>query len=152
VSSSIQQESKVIPISSRAPVVASPQRFKAQNFLQSVGFALSGIRKIFETERNFRIHLVIGALVVATALLLQVNILEWGILMLCMGLMIAVEALNTAIEYTVDLMTGGIYHEKAKFAKDAAAGACLITAFTVAVVGSCIFVPRLWLLLGRFLG
>lgn len=141
-----QQESKVIPISSRAST-ASPQRFKAQNFLQSVGFALSGLRKIFETERNFRIHLIMGGLVIAAGLLLGVTVQEWGILMLCMGLMMAVEALNTAIEYTVDLMTGGIYHEKAKFAKDAAAGACLITALTVALVGLCIFVPRLWLLL-----
>jgi diacylglycerol kinase len=142
-------ETKVIPISSKIQA-ASPQRFKAQSFAQSFGFAVNGLRKIFETERNFRTHLLIAGLVVVAGITLQVNIWEWAILALCMGLMITVEAMNTAVEYTVDLMTGGIYHEKAKHAKDAAAGACLVMASAVAITGACVFVPHLWQQLQRF--
>lgn len=143
VTTSTQQEAKVIPISSRA-AVPSPQRFKAQNFLQSVRFAISGLIKTFQTERNFRTHLLIAGLVVVTGILLGVNALEWGLLSLCMGVMITAELFNTALEVTVDLLTGGIYHEKAKIAKDAAAGACLVTAIAVAISGACIFIPHIW--------
>lgn len=143
MSSTTQSEAKVIPITHRAPLT-SPQRFKAQNFGQSLGFALQGCQRALETERNFRIHLLIAVGVVAVGLYLQVNAMEWGILSLCMGLMMAVEALNTAVEYTVDLITGGIYHEKAKHAKDVAAAACLIMAISVAITGACIFIPHIW--------
>jgi diacylglycerol kinase len=148
VTTSTQSDAKVIPISNRT---ASPQRFKTKNFAQSVGFAVSGLRNAIETERNLRTQLVIAALATVAGVLLRVSLMEWSLLVLCMGVMMAVETLNTAIEYTVDLMTGGIYHEKAKAAKDAAAGACLLTAITVAGVGACIFVPHLWQLLQRVL-
>jgi undecaprenol kinase len=142
-----QSETKVIPISSRATM---PPSFKSKNFAQSVGFALNGLRLAFKSERNLRTQAGLAALTIAAGVLLGISPVEWAILVLCMGVMMAVETLNTAIEYTVDLMTGGIYHEKAKAAKDAAAGACLLTAATVAATGACIFVPQLWQLVQRW--
>ena len=138
-----QPESNVIPITHRVSI-ASPQRFKAHNFAASLQFAIHGLFRILQTERNFRIHLGLTLLVVSAAAYFQVSLAEWAILALCIGLMLAVEALNTAIEYTVDLITGGIYHETAKHAKDAAAGACLLVAISTAIVGACIFLPHLW--------
>lgn len=146
----IQPESNVIPITAHRGSVSSPEKFKARNFAESVGFALNRIARLVKTERNFRIHLVIMGLVLSVGCYFQLKPTEWIILTVCIGLMLAVEALNTAIEATVDLMTGGIYHEMAKHAKDTAAGACLIMAFSVSIVGACVFLPHLWQKLQHF--
>lgn len=142
VPTSLQSESKVIPIASRtAGAASSPGTFKTRHCGQSLRFALKGVLNVFQQERNFRRHVLIAGLVIVAGLLYHITVFEWAIVSVCIGLMLAVEALNSAIEYTVDLITGGIYHEKAKLAKDAAAGACLLTAIMSVMTGLCIFIP-----------
>jgi len=117
-------------------------RFKAAHFIQSLGFATQGISFVFKTERNFRTHSVLAVLVLLSGLALHLHLWEWGIISVCIGLMLAMELFNTALEHAVDLMVGNLYHEKAKRAKDAAAGACLAMAVCVSLAGLCIFVPH----------
>lgn len=128
-----------------APTPQHP--FKSRNFFHSLGFALNGLKAVFDTERNFRTHTVITVLVSVAAWYFHVSPIEWAILIFCMMLMMTVEVLNTAIEYLVDMIVGGAPNEKAKFVKDIAAGACLITAIGVAFIGSFIFLPHLFRLL-----
>lgn len=84
----------------------------------------------------------IALLVLIAGFLLGVSRLEWIIIILVVGLVLAAEALNSAIEKVVDLASPG-QHELAKRAKDLGAGAVLITAITAALAGLLIFVPRL---------
>jgi diacylglycerol kinase (ATP) len=70
---------------------------------------------------------------------------EWVVLTLTIGLVLAAEGFNTAIEATVDLATRD-RHPLARIAKDVAAGSVLICALTAVVVGVLIFGPRLWAL------
>lgn len=122
----------------------TPQHpFKSRSFLHSVGFALNGLKTAFQSERNFRTHAVMVVLVSATGAYFQVRPVEWAILILCMTVMMAVEGLNTALEYLVDMWADGVYNEKAKLVKDIAAGACLLTAIGVAVAGGLVFLPYL---------
>ena len=65
---------------------------------------------------------------------------------LCIGMVLATELINTVTELAVDLLTQR-YHPMAKLAKDAGAGAVLITALASVAVGVAIFGPRLWRLL-----
>ena len=58
------------------------------------------------------------------------------------GLVIALELVNTAIESVVDLVTTE-RKPLAKTAKDTAAGAVLVAAIMAAIVGLIIFVPRI---------
>ena len=122
----------------------TPQHpFKSRSFLHSLSFALNGLRAVFQTERNFRSHLAIAVAVASAACVFQVSLPEWGVLIVCMTLMVTVEALNTAIEYLVDMLTGQEYNEKAKLVKDISAGACLMTAVGVALAGAVIFTPHI---------
>jgi diacylglycerol kinase len=124
--------------------VPPPQHpFKSPSFLHSMGYALNGLKSVFRSERNFRTHTVMTVIVSGTAVYFQVSPLEWGVLILCMTLMMAVESLNTALEYLVDIWADGVYNEKAKLVKDIAAGACLITAVGVALTGFAIFLPHI---------
>jgi diacylglycerol kinase (ATP) len=73
---------------------------------------------------------------------------EWLILVLTIGLVLAAEGINTAIESTVDIATS-TYHPLARVAKDVAAGTVLLCAIAAVVVGCLVFVPHLWPLVLR---
>lgn len=104
--------------------------------------AWEGIKTGFLTQPNFKIHVIISALAVITGLLIQISYTEWLILILTISLGLSIELLNTAIEFTVDLLTQE-YHLLAKYAKDTAAGAMLIFAVLSVIIGLIIFIPKL---------
>lgn len=123
---------------------AKPQHpFKSKSFLHSLGYALNGIKTVLQTEPNFRTHTVLTVLVTAAGLYFHVTHTEWALLILCTTLMLVVEALNTAIEYMVDIWAEGYYSERAKLVKDIAAGACLMTALGTTITGIIIFLPHI---------
>lgn len=109
------------------------------NFLvKSFAFALHGFLAALKEQRNLRIHLFISALVLAVAYLLEINFLEFSILLLCMGLVISLELVNSSIEGLVDLISP----EKKALAgkiKDISAAAVLVAAVTASLVGIIIF-------------
>jgi len=67
---------------------------------------------------------------------------EWAILTGCITLVIAAEALNTAIEFLTDLASPE-YHPLAGKAKDTAAAAVLFCAIGAVVIGIIVFWPYL---------
>lgn len=88
------------------------------------------------------IHTIVAILVIGLALYLKVSTFEACFLILSIGLVIAFEVINTAIEYTIDLAMPNI-HPLAKMAKDASSGAVLIMAITSVIIGLIIFLPRI---------
>lgn len=115
----------------------------AQNFRQSLACALSGLLHAARSQPNFRIHVVVAALVVVAGLVLRISRVEWAIIAALTAVVIALELLNTAIEAVVDLASPAI-HPLAKTAKDTAAAAILVAAAGSVVAGAFIFLPRLW--------
>jgi diacylglycerol kinase len=111
--------------------------------IESFYHAFSGIRQGLKEQRNLRIHFTISALVVCLGVFLHVDAASWLALVLCIGLVIGAELLNTAIEHVVDLTAGGEYHLAAKKAKDTAAAAVLVVALAASAVGAIVFLPRL---------
>ena len=112
--------------------------------------SIKRLRKSFgyaiEHEPNMKIHVVVAILVVIMAIILKVSIIEWIILVLLIGAVLAAETINTTIENLVDMYTKE-YDEKAKIVKDTAAGTVLILAITSAIIGLIIFIPKIIYLL-----
>ena len=108
------------------------------SFKKSFGFALQGFRYTLATERNIRVMLGGAALAVVMGLVLQLDLVSWAIVLLCIGCVLAAELMNTAIETVVDLVSPE-YHPLAGHAKDIAAAAVYVLSFLVAVVGVCVF-------------
>ncbi len=111
--------------------------------LQSFVDAGRGIRTVFRTEWNFRIHFGIFALVTVAGFLFGINPGEWLAIMLSAALVLMAEVFNTALEYLAD----AVHPESDRgvgMAKDAAAGGVLIAAVAAALVGAIVFLPRLW--------
>ncbi len=111
--------------------------------IQSFGYAINGIKAVFGKEANMNIHLIMTALVIICGVLFSINTTEWMLCIICFGVVISLEMINSAIENLVDLVSP----EKNKLAgrtKDIAAGAVLIAAICTAIVGLIIFVPKGW--------
>jgi diacylglycerol kinase (ATP) len=121
--------------------------FRSPNLIASLSFAFEGLAYAAQTQRNFRIHLVLGALALSMAFMFQVSLIEWAMLWGIIGIVLFAELINTALEIFVDLLTDGHYDERAKQIKDMAAGAVLITALSALACGVCIFIPHLALLI-----
>ena len=81
-------------------------------------------------------------LVIISGFIFKISITEWIICIVLFGLVITAELINTAIETTVDIVMPE-KNEKAKLAKDIAAGAVLVSAITSAIIGIIIFLPRI---------
>ena len=119
---------------------------RKNNLVKSFGYAASGVVQA-GSERNFKVDVVAAVVVFAACALLQVPAWGWAAVAVCVGVQLAMETVNTAIEAIVDLASPEI-HPLAKRAKDCAAGAALITACASVVVGLIVFVPALLALLG----
>ncbi|MCC5801525.1 diacylglycerol kinase [Rossellomorea vietnamensis] len=117
-------------------------KFGLFRFLKSFGYAAEGMKSVWATEQNFRIHSFVGIVVFLLAYLLSVSAMEWVILIILVFSVLALETMNTAIEKAVDLTTEG-YHPLAKAAKDLASASVLLFAICTAIVGTIIFLPKI---------
>jgi len=88
--------------------------------LRSFSFAWAGLAEGAARDRNLRIHLALGVLAGALAARAPLAPAERAVLLVCIALVVAAEAANSALEAAVDLASPG-RDERARAAKDAAA-------------------------------
>ena len=105
-----------------------------QKLSHSFRWAARGIGLCVRYERNFRIHTAAAAYVLVFALAAGFSAERIGVLMLCFGLMLGAEMVNTAIEILCDKQAHG-YDNTVRDAKDIAAGAVFVCAMACVVVG-----------------
>ncbi|MEN9207190.1 MAG: diacylglycerol kinase family protein [Gloeomargarita sp. GMQP_bins_120] len=128
-----------LSVVSRSPRLASGR----SSLWQSFRYAGQGLWYAGRSQRNFRIHLVIGGIALVWAAWVQLNLTQTAIIVLTIGLVLALELVNTALEAVVDLTVGQTYHELARIAKDCAAAAVLVTALAALGVAGLLLVPPL---------
>ena len=105
---------------------------------RSFHHAFEGVMYATRTQPNMRVHLVVGALVLAATLVLRLERFYVVAAVVLVALVLSLELVNTAVEAIVDLLTVA-HHPLAKTAKDAAAGAVLVAAVGAAIAGYLIF-------------
>lgn len=115
---------------------------KLKKLIDSFNHAINGVIDTVRTQRNMKIHLVASLAVLISCFCFDISKGEFLILAITITIVIAAELINTAIEAAID-MTTNYYHPLAKVAKNAAAGAVLITAINALVVGYVIFWDKL---------
>ncbi|MGG4497426.1 diacylglycerol kinase family protein [Brevibacillus reuszeri] len=113
-----------------------------RRLVRSFSYALQGIVHTVKTQRNMQIHVAAATLVLAAAWWLQIPRSDVLLVFFSIGLVFSLELLNTAVEAVVDLVSPK-WHAKAKIAKDASAGAVLVSAILSAGIGITIFGPPL---------
>ena len=110
---------------------------------RSFVFALAGGRVLLRGQHNAWIHAAATLLVLVLGLACRVSRLEWVALALAIGLVWAMEALNTAIELLADEVS---LEQRARIgrAKDVAAFAVLAAALAAVAIGLLVFWPHLF--------
>ena len=106
------------------------------------GYAWRGLVYLATTQHNAWIHLAVAALVIAAAVHFRIDRWELAWLILAIGLVLAAEAMNTAVEVLADTLAPD-FNPGIGRAKDVAAGAVLILALTAALIGILVFLPHL---------
>ncbi len=118
-------------------------KFSVPDRLKSFNYAFNGIRWLLIHEHNSRIHLFAVAAVCLAGYFLKINTVEWLLIALCSGMVISAELFNTVAEQIADFISPG-KHQQIKIIKDLAAAGVLVTAITAFIVGSVIFIPKIW--------
>lgn len=122
-------------------------RYNLKKQLRSFVYAWHGLKAVVGKEQNLDFDLVVGAVVVVCGWLLGLSRMEWIAVLICIGMVLFAEMMNTAIEKLVDLVSPE-WNALAGKVKDIAAAAVMVLAFAAAVVGLIIFVPHIISLFG----
>ena len=101
-----------------------------------------GISLFLRTTHNAWIQIAIFVVAILAGFYFGIDRLDWMMLILAGGFVLAAECFNTAIEIDIDL-TSPEYHPFARDTKDVAAGAVLIASITAACIGVVVFLPHL---------
>ena len=113
-----------------------------KKFFNAVLFALQGIRQFFSRDRNGKIQLVIGIIAIILGFTVSLTSYQWLLVLVCIGMVISLVMINSAIERYCDLVTTD-FHPGIKIIKDVAAGAVLVASIMSLIIGLIIFIPAL---------
>ena len=109
--------------------------------------AFRGLSRAIRSQSSFLVHIWVAAAVVAIAVLLRVGPLEWCLLAAAIGIVLAAEIFNTAIESLARAIPVG-RHPRIRDALDMASAAVLVASATAVAIGLIVFGTRAATLLG----
>jgi len=145
-------KSKVFKVAKYSPDFKSRYRSRswsvAKDLPSSFKYALKGLAYAFFSQRNFRIHIFIGLLVIILSIWLQLSFSNCAILFLTISIVLVLELINTSIEAVVDLAIGRRFHPLARIAKDCAAASVLVGALSSVFIAFLILLPPILKKLG----
>ncbi|WP_320035129.1 diacylglycerol kinase [Halarcobacter sp.] len=96
------------------------------HFIKNTIYALKGLKDIVRTENSFKIELALFFISIPILFLLDASLTNKILLFATLGLVLLTEAMNSAIERAVDLVT--LEHQRmAGMAKDAGSAAVFIS-------------------------
>lgn len=117
-------------------------KFSFLKRIQSFAFAFNGLKILFRTEHNARIHLTAAVVVIGASAYFELHALEWVAIIFAIGFVISTEIINTAIEQLADFWTTE-QNAQIKIIKDLSAAAVLVSALTALTIGLIIFLPKI---------
>lgn len=123
------------------------RRSTKDHWLAKFGHAFRGVRVGVRGQSSFAAHFVMAMLVTIFAVVLNVSLLEWCVLVLCIGLVMSAELFNSAIERLAKAITHEL-DDNVRDALDIASAAVLFAAVAASVAGVTIFVFRLGFAIG----
>lgn len=108
--------------------------------IKSFRYAILGAFKLVTTEHSIMVQFSVGILVTVLGFVFGITKEEWMFQILAIGLVLATEGMNTAVEKIADFVHPD-FHKKIGFIKDISAGAVTFSAISALAVGLIIYVP-----------
>jgi diacylglycerol kinase len=125
-----------------------PQPKAPRPWSHKFGDAFRGLKLGIRGHSSFFVHFFFGALVLAAGVILGCELVEWCLLLLCIGMVLTAELFNSAVE-TLFRGLDDETKDRTWRCLDIAAGAVLLASIAAALVGSIVFLNRLWLMLAH---
>ena len=113
--------------------------------MKSMVYSIKGAYLLVTSEHSIMVQFFIGVAVTIAGFYFGISSTEWMLQILAIGLVLAIEGANTAIEKIADFIHPD-YHEKIGFIKDVASGAVFYAALAALAVGIIIYYPKVMLL------
>ena len=111
--------------------------------MQAFKHAFNGVDILFTEESNSKVQVVLAIVALLMGCFLRISAMEWIALCIVIGLVFAMEAVNSAIENLSDFTCNERFEESIKKTKDLSAAAVLFTAIAALITGLIIFLPKL---------
>ncbi len=118
-------------------------------FIKSIKYSLDGLFYAYRYEQSLWIHGFCVLISITLGIIFQIKLSEWAIIFIALGIILALELINTAIEATVDLITTNI-HPLAKVAKDCGSAASFVMSIVSVVISLFVFGPYFLELFNKF--
>lgn len=123
-------------------VVFKKNKKSFKRFILSFKYCYEGIRYAFYHEQNIIVMFFAGIIALVLGMVLKISYTERLVVLLLIGMVMALEMINTAIEAVVDL------HSKdktplGKVAKDSASAAVGILSIFAFIIGLLIYLPKI---------
>ena len=118
------------------------KKYSVKRFFKGFGYAFCGIISAVKKEQNLLIELIVASITIILGFLLNISTIEFCIVVITIGIVISLELVNSAIEYTVDMAMPEM-HPLAKIAKDVAAGSVLFFSICAFIIGLIIYLPKI---------
>ena len=116
-----------------------------KRFFNSFKYSWDGLKYAYKYEQSLTIHFGVALIVIIAGTILKINLTEWLLCLLLMGIVMATELINTSLEAVIDLVCPKI-HPLAKIAKDTASAAVFVFSIVAFISGMIIFVPKIMLI------
>ena len=114
---------------------------KRRSEIESFNNAIRGIINAVVSEPHMKFHLFASIIVLTLSLIVDITKYEIILIIMMIAMVITAELLNSAVEKIVDWISPE-YSLMAKYIKDVAAGAVLVSAIASLAVGYLIFYDR----------
>lgn len=109
--------------------------------LRTFKYSLDGLMYAYKNEQSMWIHAAGTIFTIVLGFIYSLSLTEWAIVFIALGVILASELINTAIEAAVDLCTLEI-HPLAKIAKDCGSAATFVLTLVSIVICLFVFVPH----------
>ena len=109
------------------------------SLLKSFAFAFKGLNFALR-ERNFILHILSACLAIGFGIFFNISSFEWTVIVICIGGVLSLEIMNTAVEDIVDKISPE-RNEQAGRIKDLSAAAVLTFSMAALIVGLIVFLP-----------
>jgi diacylglycerol kinase len=116
-----------------------------KSVMQTVKNSISGIVCYARDGKSIILYLAGLIFEIIMGIVFNINGLEWILIICIMGILLAVELLNTAIEAACDAITKH-YNPLIKIAKDCGSGATFVIFTVTVILNLIIFIPKIIML------
>ncbi len=118
------------------------RNFNPKSVMDTLMNSINGIKSYASDGKSIILYIIGAVLEIFFGFLFKVNGLEWILIICMLGILLAVELLNTAIEATCDAITKE-FNPYIKVAKDCGSAATFVMIVIMLILNIIIFYPKI---------